>query len=114
MSVEDEVEVIFGIRTLSFSVAEGFQLNGVHTILHGGCVHHENGILGSAAIDRADERRVERLKANGYNAIRTSHNPVSPAFLSACDKHGMMVMSEFTECWSKGKGTDDYHVDFDV
>ena len=30
----------------------------------------------------------------GYNAIRTSHNPVSPAFLAACDRAGMLVMDE--------------------
>ena len=44
--------------------------------------------MSQAAIDRAEERRVETLKANGYNAIRTSHNPVSPAFLDACDRLG--------------------------
>lgn len=65
------------------------------------------------AIDRAEERRVQLLKANGYNAIRTSHNPVSPAFLDACDREGVMVMDEAFDCWEKGKNTDDYHKWFD-
>ena len=63
---------------------------------------------------QAEERRVQLLKANGYNAIRTSHNPVSPAFLDACDRHGMLVMDEAFDCWSEGKNTDDYHVWFDA
>ena len=76
-------------------------------------MHHDNGPLGAATIDRAEARRVELLKANGYNAIRTSHNPVSPAFLAACDRLGMLVMDEAFDCWSRGKNSDDYHLDFD-
>ena len=72
------VNEAFGIRLISFDSTSGFQLNGIQTKLRGGCVHHDNGPLGSRAIDRAEERRVELLKAAGYNAIRTSHNPVQP------------------------------------
>ena len=64
------------VRHVSFDSANGFRLNGVSLKMKGGCVHHDNGPLGSRSIDRAEERRVETLKANGYNAIRTSHNPV--------------------------------------
>ena len=71
----------FGIRTIGFTADGGFELNGKKVNLQGGCVHHDNGPLGSATIGRAEERRVENLKNLGYNAIRTSHNPVSPAFL---------------------------------
>ena len=63
----------------------------METKLAGGCVHHDNGPLGAMAIDRAEERRVQLLKSLGYNAIRTNHNPVSPAFLEACDREGMLV-----------------------
>ena len=77
------------------------------TELRGGCVHHANGPLGAAAVPRADERRVALLKSQGYNAIRTSHNPVSPAFLDACDREGIMVMDEAFDCWSRGKNDDD-------
>ena len=75
--------------------------------MYGGCVHHDNGPLGAATIDRAEERRVENLKALRYTAIRTSHNPVSPAFLDACDRLGMLVMHEAFDCWEKGKNSDD-------
>ena len=57
---------------------------------------------------------MQLLKANGYNAIRTSHNPVSPAFLDACDREGILVMDEAFDCWAEGKNTDDYHVHFDA
>eukprot|EP00658_Telonema_sp_P-2_P013778 TRINITY_DN15226_c0_g1_i2.p1 TRINITY_DN15226_c0_g1~~TRINITY_DN15226_c0_g1_i2.p1 ORF type:complete len:757 (+),score=163.08 TRINITY_DN15226_c0_g1_i2:176-2446(+) len=103
----------FGFRTISFDATSGFKLNGVVTKLYGGCLHHDNGPLGSKAIDRAEERRVQLLKANGYNAIRTSHNPVSPAFLDACDREGIMVMDEAFDCWEWGKNPDDYHLWFD-
>lgn len=107
------VELHFGVRTISFDAHNGFQLNGQSLKMQGGCVHHDNGPLGSAAVDRADERRVEQLKSVGYNAIRTSHNPVSPAFLDACDRLGMLVMEEAFDCWEQGKKPDDYHNYFD-
>ncbi len=75
-------------------------------------MHHCNGPLGSKAIDRAEERRVELMKKHGYNAIRTSHNPPSPAFLDACDRLGMLVMDEAFDCWDKGKMPMDYHLYF--
>ena len=98
----------FGIRTISFDAARGFVLNGTPLKLRGGCVHHDNGPLGSAAYDRAEVRRVELLKAAGFNAIRTSHNPPSPAFLDACDRQGMMVMDEAFDAWNQAKNADDY------
>jgi len=81
--------------------------------MRGGCVHHDCGPLGSAAIDRAEERKVEVLKASGYNAVRTAHNPPSPAFLNACDRLGMLVMDEAFDVWRAGKVLYDYHRHFD-
>jgi hypothetical protein len=45
-------------------------------MLRGACIHHDNGLLGAAAIGRAEERRIEILKSAGFNAIRSSHNMV--------------------------------------
>ena len=81
--VTDRVETSFGVRTLAWSVDKGLLLNGQSIKLAGGSVHHDNGPLGAAAFDRAEERRVELLKAAGFNAVRTAHNPPSPAFLVA-------------------------------
>jgi beta-galactosidase len=81
-------------------------------LLKGGCMHHDNGPLGSAAFDRAEVRRVELMKASGFNAIRCSHNPPSPAFLDACDRLGMMVIDEAFDMWAEPKNPDDYHLYF--
>ena len=104
---------LFGIRSLHFSAEQGFLLNGQALKLKGGCVHHDNGILGSASFPRSEERKVALLKASGYNTIRCAHNPPAPAFLDACDRLGMLVMDEAFDCWRDGKNPHDYHVVFD-
>jgi beta-galactosidase len=111
--ITDKTETKFGIRTISFDAANGFQLNGKTIKLQGGCVHHDNGPLGSKAYDRAEERRVKLLKASGFNAIRCSHNPPSPAFLDACDRLGMLVIDEAFDMWRIANNPYDYHLYFD-
>jgi beta-galactosidase len=106
--VVDATATSFGIREIKFSVENGFTLNGVSVKLRGGCLHNDLGVLGSASFDRAEERRIELLKASGYNAIRTSHNPPSTAFLEACDRLGMLVMDEAFDCWEQTKNPNDY------
>ena len=103
----------FGIRTINFSAENGFLLNGKKVKLNGGCVHHDNGALGAAAYDRAEERKVELLKTAGFNAVRTSHNPPSEAFLNACDRLGMLVIDETLDGWREKKNDYDYASIFD-
>jgi beta-galactosidase len=103
----------FGIRSIAFDVLNGFQLNAKSLKLKGGCVHHDNGPLGSKAYDRAEERRIELLKESGFNAIRCAHNPPSPAFLDACDRLGMLVIDEAFDMWRLANNPDDYHLYFD-
>jgi beta-galactosidase len=110
--VLDNMSVPFGIRSIEVDAMHGLRINGESVKLKGGCVHHDNGVLGSAAIDRAEERRVELMKRNGFNAIRTSHNPPSPAFLNACDRLGMLVIDEAFDMWKAAKNPDDYHAYF--
>ncbi len=109
----DETTTGFGIRSLKYSAEKGFQLNGKTIKINGGCVHHDNGCLGAAAYDRAEERRVELLKAAGFNTLRTSHNPPSEAFLNACDRLGMMVIDESFDGWRTQKNPHDYAKIFD-
>jgi len=103
----------FGIRSITFSAAEGFKLNGKRMLLNGGCVHHDNGALGAASYDRAEERKVELLKKAGFNAVRTSHNPPSKAFLEACDRLGLLVIDEAFDGWRTKKTDYDYALYFD-
>ena len=109
----DGITKNFGIRTIEFSVDNGFVLNNKKVLLNGGCVHHDNGALGAAAYDRAEERKVELLKKAGFNALRTSHNPPSEAFLDACDRLGMLVIDESFDGWREKKNTFDYASVFD-
>ena len=108
----DKVTENFGIRTIHFDAKTGFLLNGKPLFLKGGNLHHDNGFLGSATIDRAEERRVELMKANGFNAIRTSHNPPSQQFLDACDRLGVLVIDEAFDQWVRPKNPQDYNVYF--
>ena len=111
--IADQLTTTFGIRTIKFSIDKGFTLNGETILLKGGNMHHDNGPLGSAAIDRAEYRRVELMKAFGFNAIRTSHNPPSRQFLDACDKLGVLVLDEFFDQWQRPKNPNDYNLYFD-
>jgi beta-galactosidase len=111
--VVDEVVTPFGIRSLTWSAENGLLLNGKSIKLTGGSVHHDNGPLGAAAFDRAEERRVQLLKAAGHNAVRTAHNPPSPAFLDACDRLGLLVLDEPFDTWKASKVKFDYSRDFE-
>lgn len=111
--VMDKYSTSFGIRSIEFSAEKGFLLNGQPVELKGGCLHHDNGALGSATFQTAEYRRVKIMKENGFNAIRTSHNPPSKTFLEACDKLGMLVMDESFDQWQLPKNPQDYNLYFD-
>jgi beta-galactosidase len=99
----DKYTTTFGIRSIHFDAKTGFTLNGKSIKLKGGCFHHDNGPLGAAAIDRAEDRKIELLKKAGFNAIRCSHNPPSPRLLDACDRLGMLVIDEAFDMWEQSK-----------
>ena len=110
---EPELSVTkFGFRTLQLDTTHGLRLNGRTVKLRGACVHHDNGPLGAATIRRAEERRVELLKKAGFNAIRSSHNPLSPAMLDACDRLGLLVIDEAFDVWTESKSSFDYSLRF--
>jgi len=106
--VIDSCEGSFGIRTLTIDCFNGLRLNGKTVKLKGGCIHHDNGVIGAVSLPDAEERRLRLMKESGYNAIRTAHNPFSHAMLDACDKLGMMVIHEFTDMWQHPKAAYDY------
>ena len=109
---DDDVTTSFGIRSITVDPRNGLRINGEPVLLRGACIHHDNGPLGAAAIPRAEERRIELLKEAGFNAIRSAHNPASPAMLDACDRLGMLVMDEAFDMWVRGKSPYDYALDF--
>ena len=109
---EDVDEETFGIRSLTWG-NDGLKLNGERIILRGACIHHDNGLLGAACHPDALERRLRILKENGYNAIRSAHNPCSKAALEICDRMGMLVMDEYIDHWYIHKTKYDYVEFFD-
>ncbi len=104
----DRIAVTYGIRTIDYSAEKGFMLNGKPLLLNGACVHHDNGIIGAAAFDDAEYRKARLMKEAGFNAVRTSHNPPSEAFLRACDELGLLVIDEVLDGWREKKNRNDY------
>lgn len=111
-SVIDRVRQSVGLRIVTMDAANGLRINGLGYKLRGGCVHHDNGILGAMAFADADDRRVRLLKARGYNALRSSHNPSSASFRTACDRHGMLLIEEAFDTWHRTKRPQDYGIHF--
>ena len=105
---EETWEEQFGIREIGCTINDGFTINGQRIILMGACIHHDNGLLGARAFDFAEERKIRILKQNGYNAVRSAHNPCSKALLRACDKLGMLVIDEYADAWYIHKTRYDY------
>ena len=104
----------FGVRKLQLDPRHGLRVNGKVVNLRGGCVHHDNGIVGTADFPHAAYVRVAEMKKAGFNAIRSSHYPISRQMLRACDELGMYVMDEFSDVWTTTKvdfdyGTQMYH-----
>ena len=100
--VSDEVSTPFGFRDIRFDANTGFWLNGKNMKLKGMCLHQDAGSLGVAVPDEVWLRRLKALKGIGCNAIRCSHNPPSPEFLTICDTLGLLVLDEAFDKWKSG------------
>lgn len=106
--VLDSQTETFGIRQFTCDAENGFVLNGQKMILNGGCLHHDNGMLGTMAFDDAEIRKARLMKEAGFNAARTSHNHPSERFLQACDELGLLVVDEAFDGWREAKNDHDY------
>ncbi|MBQ1477526.1 MAG: DUF4982 domain-containing protein [Erysipelotrichaceae bacterium] len=104
---DDEAEIRLGVRQIE-KRSDGIYVNGKKVLLKGGCIHHDNGLLGAATYKKSEARRVRILKEAGFNAIRSAHNPTSEAMLEACDELGMYVMDETWDMWFNHKNKYDY------
>jgi beta-galactosidase len=111
-AIVDTIVQPFGARIVTMDAEHGLRINGESFKLRGGCVHHDNGLLGATAFADADERRILLLKARGFNAIRSSHNPCSSSFRHACDRYGMLLIEEAFDSWHVPKWPDDYSTNF--
>lgn len=109
---EDEITTRFGVRTITADAKNGLLLNGKSIKLKGGCIHHDNGILGAASFYDAEYRKVKLHKDNGYNALRLAHNPQSEQILDICDELGMIVFDEAFDVWNLPKNSFDFSHQF--
>ncbi len=106
--LEDEQVINFGIRTVSVSKENGFQLNGKTRKFKGVCLHHDLGPLGAAVNKAALIRQIKTMKEMGADAIRTAHNMPSQMQMDICDSLGMMVMAESFDMWIYPKCKNGY------
>lgn len=105
----DESEILFGIRTVTADARRGLRINGKTVKLKGGCLHHDNGMLGAVSLYDVEYRKLSYMKSIGYNAVRTTHNPPSKVFLDACDRLGIYVFDEAFDAWDIAKEAGDYN-----
>jgi beta-galactosidase len=110
--VLDEKETVFGIRSISYTPENGFQLNGQTRKFKGVCLHHDLGPLGAAVHKDALRHQIKMLQDMGCDAIRTSHNMPAPELVALCDEMGMMMMIEPFDVWNHGKTDNDYNKEF--
>ncbi len=101
-----------GFRTILFTPDEGFFLNGRHVKINGACQHHDLGALGAAFNKKAARRQIEKLKAIGINAIRTSHNPPAVGLMELADEMGILIDSDAFDMWEMPKTEYDYGIFF--
>ena len=109
----DSAEVRFGIRTLQWN-CDGFFVNGKPVKFRGGCIHHDNGILGARSYYVSEYRRMEKMKSFGFNAVRSAHHPMCRSLLDACDELGLYVMDETWDMWYSAKTEFDYSSRFEA
>lgn len=108
----DTESTIFGVRTITADSVRGLRINGKTVKLKGGCLHHDNGLLGSISLYESEVRKIKKLKEVGFNAVRTAHNPPSAALVEACDRVGMYIFDEAFDAWGIAKRVGDYSQSF--
>ena len=102
----DSYKTTTGIRHIAFNPDSGFMLNGKSVKLKGVNIHQDHAGVGSGIPDGLQEWRLLQLKKLGCNAYRSSHNPMTPELLDACDRLGIFVIEE-----NRLTGINKEHVD---
>ncbi len=110
---EQTIREKVGFREYAFTADRGLFVNGKHVKLHGVCLHHDLGCLGSAFHEKAARRQLLAMKEMGVNSLRTSHNPPARRLMDLCDEMGVLVIDEILDMWQHPKTTYDYARFFD-
>ncbi|MCF0202305.1 MAG: DUF4982 domain-containing protein, partial [Bacteroidaceae bacterium] len=83
-----------GIREAKMDKDKGFLLNSKPLKMKGVNMHQDHAGVGAAIPDELQVYRLLQLKKFGCNAYRSSHNPMTPELLDACDSLGILVLEE--------------------
>ncbi len=102
-----------GFRWFDITTDRGLLVNGQPVKVHGVCLHHDLGALGSAFHVKAMRRQLLAMKEMGVNSLRTSHNPPARQVMDLCDELGILVVDEALDMWHRSKTTYDYARFFD-
>ncbi|WP_452231708.1 glycoside hydrolase family 2 protein [Lacinutrix sp. MEBiC02595] len=105
--VIDQQTTRFGIREFTFDNEHKLHINGGKTFLRGVNRHQEYPFIGYALSDNAQYRDAKKIKDGGFDYVRLSHYPQSPAFMDACDELGLVVMDAIMG-WQFYNDTDDF------
>jgi beta-galactosidase len=90
-SLVDEHATRIGIREFKW-VNNQLLINGEQTFLRGVNRHQEYPYIGYATSDAADYRDAVKIKSAGFDYVRLSHYPHSPAFMAAADELGLVLL----------------------
>lgn len=87
----DTTETRIGIRRIGID-GDRFVINGERLFLRGVNRHQEYPYVGYATSPLADYRDAKRIKEAGFDYVRLSHYPHSPAFMAAADSLGLVLV----------------------
>lgn len=87
----DLTETRIGIRRIGID-GDRFVINGERLFLRGVNRHQEYPYVGYALPPQADYRDAKRIKEAGFDYVRLSHYPHSPAFMAAADEIGLVLL----------------------
>ncbi|MCY1143296.1 beta-galactosidase [Actinoplanes sp. Pm04-4] len=96
LSVSTDAETVsldIGFRTVSID-GDRLLLNGAPLVFRGVNRHDIDARTGRAVSRARMEHDVALMKKHNINAVRTSHYPPDPYFLSLCDRQGLYVIEE--------------------
>ncbi|MBO0590124.1 DUF4982 domain-containing protein [Cellulophaga sp. E16_2] len=103
----DQQTTKFGIREFTFDDKHQLHINGMKTFLRGVNRHQEYPYIGYALSDNAQYRDAKKIKDAGFDYVRLSHYPQSPAFMDACDELGIVVIDAIMG-WQFYNDTEDF------